>query len=282
MKALTNHENTSYQRLQVPERLKFFLSDLAIEELLEQHTRLSYPKDAPIFLQGAPADVAFYVIGGLVKIYCPKGDGNRVLLQLAGPGDVLGHIDLVESGRRRTQVFEAQAFTRCTLALFTREHLRKSAEMLERDSLVRGIELINTAWSAIAQWYAVFLGLSLKERLEAVFRELATRFGVREKRGILLLPELSHMDFAEMIQSSRPMVSRLIAQMINDGVLGRRGRQYIVTGRLLLDEEVLQGEARSSGHTASRPGGHGTDAFTSRISALANGAVLKRSQTTGV
>lgn len=253
-----------------------------MDELLKHHTRLDYPKDAPIFLQGAPADVTFYVLNGLVKVYCPKGDGNRVLLQLAGPGDILGYIDSIGSERRRTQVFEAQALTRCTLALLTREHLRKSAEMLERDSLVRGIELINTAWSAIAQWYAVFLGLSLKERLEAVFRELATRFGVREKRGILLLPELSHMDFAEMIQSSRPMVSRLIAQMINDGVLGRRGRQYIVTGRLLLDEEVLQGEARSSGHTASRPGGHGTDAFTSRISALANGAVLKRSQTTGV
>jgi CRP-like cAMP-binding protein len=279
MKALINHENTSYQRLQVPERLKFFLADNDIDELLEQHTRVSYPKGAPIFLQGAPADVVFYVIGGLVKVYCPKGDGNRVLLQLAGPGDILGHIDLVETGRRRTQIFEAQAFTRCTLALFTREHLRKTAEMLERDSLVRGIELVNTAWSAVAQWYAVFLGLSFRERLQTVFRELANKFGVKDKRGILLLPELSHTDLAEMIQSSRPMVSRLIGEMVSDGILGRRGRQYIVTDSLLSDGDVSQKEIKSPGLFPTRPGLHGPNLRVAQISPSAGAPRLKRSQT---
>jgi CRP-like cAMP-binding protein len=279
MKVLTNHENTSYQRLQIPERLKFFLADMNIEELLEQHTRVSYPKGAPIFLQGAPADVVFYVIGGLVKVYCPKGDGNRVLLQLAGPGDILGHIDLVEAGRRRTQIFEAQAFTRCTLALFTREHLRKSAEMLERDSLMRGIELVNTAWAAVAQWYAVFLGLSFRERLQAVFRELANRFGVKDKRGILLLPELSHTDLSEMIQSSRPMVSRLIGEMVSDGILGRRGRQYIVTDILLSDGDVSQKEVKSPGLFATRASLHGPNLRVAQISTSASAPTLKRSQT---
>jgi CRP-like cAMP-binding protein len=266
------------QRMQVPEQLKFYLPDVAIEELLKHHTRLTYPKDAPIFLQGAPADVTFYVISGLVKVYCPKGDGNRVLLHMAGPGDILGHIDLLESEKRRTQVFEAQAFTRCTLALLTREHLRRSAEMLERDSLVRGIELINTAWSAVARWYAVFLGLSFRERLHAVFRELAARFGAKDQGGILLLPELSHADFAEMIQSSRPMVSRLIGEMVADGILGRRGRQYIVTDRLLSEGESPYNGTKSNGLVASRAGSHGTSATLGQIPVLANGAMLKRSQ----
>jgi CRP-like cAMP-binding protein len=269
MSVLPNREGC--QQLQVSELLKFYLPDTAIEDFLKQHTRLTYQKDAPIFLQGAPADVTFYVISGLIKVYCPKGDGNRVLLQLAGPGDILGHIDLLESGRRRTQVFEAQAFTRCTLALLTREHLRKSTELLERDSLVRGIEILNTAWSAVAKWYAVFLGLSFRERLQAVFRDLATRFGVKDKRGILLLPELSHADLAEMIQSSRPMVSRLIGEMVSGGLLCRRGRQYIVTGCLLLNNEIPQKEAEPWGVAASRTGTHGITAGSSKIPILADG-----------
>jgi CRP-like cAMP-binding protein len=252
MNGLPNHEGPSGQRLQMPEHLRCCLPNGAFDELLRHHTRLTYPKDAPIFLQGSPADVTFYVINGLVKVYCPKGDGNRVLLQLAGPGDIVGHVDLFESEKRRTQVFEAQAFTRCTLALLTREHLRKSAETLDRDSLVQGLELLNTAWSAIARWYAVFLGHSFRERLHAVFRELSTRFGVKDKRGILLLPELSHADFAEMIQSSRPMVSRLIGDMVNDGLLGRRGRQYIVTDRLLSDLEIPQDRGKPYSLVASR------------------------------
>ena len=54
------------------------------------------------------------------------------------------------------------------------------------------------------------LGVSFRERLEIVLTDLINRFGVREKRGILIVPELSQLDLAEMIGSSRPMISRLV------------------------------------------------------------------------
>ena len=220
-----------------------FLPASLVEDLTNHHIRLSYAKDAFIFTQGAPADVLFYILNGLVKVYCPVGDGDRVLLRLAGPGDFLGNIDFLDSGQHRTQLFEARAFTRCSLALLTREHLRKSADLLDSKSLVRLFESLNSAWSSVAHWYAVFLGLSFRERLKAVFRDLAIRFGVKDKRGILVLPELSQIDFAEMIQSSRPMVSRLMTEMIDAKVLARRGRQYIVTERLLACEIGCRADA---------------------------------------
>lgn len=232
--------------LQYRQQLEAFLPGSLVDELLNHHIRLSYPKDALVFAQGAPADVLFFILNGLVKVYCPVGDGDRVLLRLAGPGDFLGNIDFLDSGQHRTQVFEAQAFTRCSLALLTREHIRKSADLLDSKSLVRVLEFLNSAWSSVAHWYAVFLGLSFRERLEAVFRDLATRFGVKDKRGTLVLPELSQIDFAEMIQSSRPMVSRLITEMISRKVLERHGRQYIVSERLLASGSICGAEASFS------------------------------------
>src|SRR5258707_4821849 len=56
--------------------------------------------------------------------------------------------------------------------------------------------------------------MNYSERLETVLRDLAQKFGVRDSRGTLLIPKFGHADFAEMIGSSRPMVSRLIAEMI--------------------------------------------------------------------
>jgi CRP-like cAMP-binding protein len=44
--------------------------------------------------------------------------------------------------------------------------------------------------------------------------DLANRAGVRDSEGIVLIPEIGHEDLAEMIGCSRPMVSRLIAQMV--------------------------------------------------------------------
>jgi CRP-like cAMP-binding protein len=70
--------------------------------------------------------------------------------------------------------------------------------------------------------------MNYSERLETVLRDLAMKFGVKETRATLLIPELGHADFAEMIGSSRPMVSRLIAEMIANKRLAYHGKHYIV------------------------------------------------------
>jgi hypothetical protein len=70
--------------------------------------------------------------------------------------------------------------------------------------------------------------LSYRERLEAMLAEVGARFGVKEARGTLLTLELGHDDWAEMIGSSRPMVSRLIAEMVQNRVLAREGKHYIL------------------------------------------------------
>ncbi len=44
---------------------------------------------------------------------------------------------------------------------------------------------------------------------------------------MLLTLELSHQELAEMIGSSRAMVSRLIAELMESGELARQGRHYI-------------------------------------------------------
>jgi CRP-like cAMP-binding protein len=51
---------------------------------------------------------------------------------------------------------------------------------------------------------------------------------VKESRGTLLIPEFGHNDFAEMIGCSRPMVSKLIAEMISAGSLAQHGKHYII------------------------------------------------------
>jgi hypothetical protein len=77
--------------------------------------------------------------------------------------------------------------------------------------------------------------------MEAVLCDLARKFGVKDSRGILLLPELGHADFAEMIGSSRPMVSRLIAEMVANKRLLYDGRHYIVIDHAAHDSGELNG-----------------------------------------
>ncbi len=230
----------------------------AITALVGRHTLVRYPKGSPLFLQGSPADVVFAVFSGLVKIYCPRAEGSRILVELAGPGDVVGYADFVDSNNQRSQVFEAHALTSCCVALFTRQHVLKMLKGLEAGVLIRLLELVNSYWSSITHRYAMFLSMSLRERLEVVLSDLGGRFGVSEARGVLLTPELAQEELAEMIGSSRPMVSKLLTEMTERGVIARQGRRYILQRGAGLDLAPralsrVEAEPSSEGAGGSQP-----------------------------
>jgi len=216
--------------------LDFQIPPKFIEDIIDHHTLVNYNKGAVLFLQGSPADLLFWVVTGLVKVYCPRPNGNRILVKLAGPGDIVGHVDYLDPRGRHAQVFEVEALTKCSVALFTREHVLKLLRSLDHASLLELVERLNTAWSSMANWFGAFLGMSFRERLELTFREIAVKFGVSDTRGVLLMPELSHADFADMIGSSRPMVSRLIAEMTDEKLLSRQGKQFVLHGPLICEK----------------------------------------------
>jgi CRP-like cAMP-binding protein len=162
------------------------------DDIIGHHTLVNYNKGAMIILQGSPAEVLFCVISGLVKVYSPRPDGTRILLKLAGPGDLVGYADYLDTRGHRAQIFEVEALTKSSVALFTRQHILKILNTLEHSVLLQVIERLNTAWSSMARWFGTFLGMSFKERLELILQELGGKFGVRDSRGILLTPELAH------------------------------------------------------------------------------------------
>lgn len=237
----------------------------AIEGLVGRHTLVRYPRRSPLFLQGAPADVVFGVFNGLVKVYCPGADGNRILVHLAGPGDLIGYADFVDGNNgQRSQMFEAHALTSCSVALFTRQHVLKMLRGLDQSVLLKLLESLNGFWSGLLHRYAVFLSMSLRERLQMVLVDLGARFGVNDSRGILLTPELAQEELAEMIGSSRPMVSKLLSEMAERSMIACQGRRYILvrgsgldvpTQWLLPTAPVFPGEAAGLGNGFRSNGG---------------------------
>ncbi|HZC45089.1 MAG TPA: Crp/Fnr family transcriptional regulator, partial [Candidatus Acidoferrum sp.] len=167
---------------QAQERLLSKLSTMGLPRqaattLLERHMLVRYPKGAELFSMGSPADVVFAVLTGLVKVHSSRTDSDPVLVELAGPGDVVGYADFADADGGRSQLFEATALTNTTVALFTRHQISEVLKGLEPESLLRIAEAINSMWSSVVYRYATFLGMSLRKRLEIVLGELAERFG---------------------------------------------------------------------------------------------------------
>jgi CRP-like cAMP-binding protein len=200
----------------------------AATALLERHMLVRYPKGVELFSMGSPAEMVFAVLAGLVKVHSSAPGSDPVLVEIAGAGDLVGYADFAGGDGGRAQLFGAIALTNCSVALFTRHQIAEVLKGLEPEALIRIAEAINSMWSSVIYRYTTFLGMSLRERLKLVLDELAERFGVPDSRGTLLLPELAQEQLAEMIGSSRPMVSKLLSEMTEQGLLIRQGRRHIV------------------------------------------------------
>ena len=146
------------------------------------------------------------------------------------------------------------------MGLLTREHLFQVLIKLDHQTAIWLLEQLNTVWSRIFERHVRFLGSSFRERLEMVLERLGSRFGVEDRRGILLTPELGHEDLAEMIGSSRPMVSKLVSEMTEEGVLARgENRRFILRSKdrpSTAASDTLPVGARSNGAVKSTDAVH--------------------------
>lgn len=237
---------TSLSRLNLPLDL--------VDELIERHIAVVFEKGAMAFCEGNTDGMIACVLNGYVKVYCPVGDGNRTLVRLAGPGEIIGYSDYVDEKGRNARMFEVQVATKCTLALFSRDHVFRLLADLPRENLVSILAALNTFWSENLRFFTTLLNLPFWDRLTIVLSDLAKRAGVRDSQGIILIPEVFHEDLAEMIGCSRPMVSRLIAQMIESGLLARRAKQYVLLNKWDFGEENRNPHrpVSSNGGVASR------------------------------
>jgi CRP-like cAMP-binding protein len=200
-------------------------------DLVHDSMVVRYEKDARLFLRGTPADNVMLVITGAVKIYCPQSGGRSVMFGLAGPGEVIGFADFVDPKGRACTTFEAQALTNCSVMLISRQRIERGLSRLESAVLVSVLAAANTFWTAIAYRCVSMLGITFRERLESVIAEVAEKFGVNDARGTLLRLELSHDEWAAMIGSSRSLASKLISEMVEEGMLERNGKRYTVLRR---------------------------------------------------
>jgi hypothetical protein len=88
-----------------------------------------------------------------------------------------------------------------------------------------------------------------------VLTELAERFGVPDSRGTLLMPELAQEELAEIIGSSRPMVSKLLTEMTERGILIREGRRHILLTTVKPGNPTAPSQREASLHPAFEPNG---------------------------
>jgi hypothetical protein len=100
------------------------------------------------------------------------------------------------------------------------------------------------------------IGASFRHRLEVVLASLSSRFGLDDQRGSLIVPELRQEDLAEMIGSSRPMISKMIADMTREGRLTRSEQHHFILRNNVRPSRATDPASVTSGaHRNDKPQG---------------------------
>ena len=180
---------------------------------LAERPRRAFARDAEIFVEGDGAEFFYKVVTGAARTYRLLNDGRRQIDAFHLPGDAFG----LESGDRHQ--CSAAAISEATIEVRRRSELRTaagdagySAELMT--AMMRRLEQ--------AQGHMVLLGCKNAREKVATFL-LGIAAHAPSLGNHVELPML-RCDIADHLGLTIETVSRTIAELTRDGVIGRPGR----------------------------------------------------------
>lgn len=211
------------------------METLASVSLAEQHRPRTF-----LFMEGDPALWLYLVRGGRVKILKHSRTGKDVVLEILGPGEVVGGVAVLEG---RPYPASAQALEAAAVLKIPREPLLALTES-HPDIVRRMVLLIGQRLRGAHESMRALAAEPVEQRLAAALLRLVEREGVAEQDGSRLPYRLTRQSLAEMAGTTVETTIRVLSRWGRDGLLADED------GRLLLrDLHALR--ARASGESAA-------------------------------
>lgn len=195
---------------------------------------LAWAAPEPVYRAGEPARFFFVVADGTAKSTRTTREGQEVVLDVLGPGDLFGGMHAV--GRPTYLETVTPITTLCVLRIGTaafREVLEKHPPVALRvlESVAADLERARTNATEQATG-------SVRERVAAVLLRLGEKFGIDTERGRLIDIPLSRTDLAGLAGSTPESVSRVMSDFRQAGLI-ESGRKWTVITDIAGVREML-------------------------------------------
>ena len=190
-----------------PNALIAALADPGIRALASLGRVRLYPKQAVIIHEGDIADTVFIVLAGRVRVFSSAEDGRDVVLDVLGPGEIVGEMAL-DGSPRSASIMTMEATTVSVIDAATlRERLKSDVDL----AMLLVIELLGRLRKTSRVVKQLALG-DVYERLAVVLNEelLSSPTGHS-------IDGLTQQDLADRIGASRDMVNRIFRELERGG-----------------------------------------------------------------
>jgi len=201
------------------------LSETERQLIIRAARKKAYPKNTIILSEGDNTDSLYMVCKGQVKVSIVDEYGKEVILALLGPGEYFGEMTAMADGVSRS----ACVVTReaCEMMVLQKDDFRK----VVKDNPDVVIALLKKSMERLREANKKIESLALLDvygRVARLFTNLSRPCG-----GVQVIEEkLTHQDIANMVGSSREMVSRVLKELSSGGYITVTNKVITINGKL--------------------------------------------------
>jgi CRP/FNR family cyclic AMP-dependent transcriptional regulator len=201
--------------------------------LFAKATPVKLAADELLFSAGDEGNGCYRIDRGLLKLSILSEEGDERILDILGPGAVVGELSMIDAAPRSTAVYalrdsELSFISRSAFVAFGERHpelYREVTSLLAQR--VREMNDIAVAWSF----------LSLDGRVAYALLELVEACGEDVGNGRTLIKQkVEQSDIAAMAGVARENVSRILNRWIREKVMSRHAGYYCIEARDLIEK----------------------------------------------
>jgi len=207
---VTKQNNSDIQLKNIP-----LFSGLTADELdaiANISTKRSYPKNTIIINEGDETDSLYLIISGKVKVMLSDEDGKEIIITLLEPGEYFGELALIDEEPRSARVVTME---QSQLGLINKSDFNQVMD--DNPGLVRN--LMTGLTRRLRQANKNIESLALMDVYGRVARTLLQFAEPAEDGRQVIKEKLTQKDIANMVGSSREMVSRIFKDLTVGGYI---------------------------------------------------------------
>ena len=194
---------------------------LAVSEVMEECV---YGDGEIIFQQGDPGDYLLIIVQGGINIMLSSEDGREVMLNRAGPGDIVGEIALLDHLHRSAGGIARSETQALRLDREAYEILLKDTRI--SDAMIRFLCERLRKTMDFAESVALY---NLEARLARLLVYFASRHGTETEAGTLIDRRLPQSHLGMMINAARPNVNIQMQSWRKQGIIGSKDGRILIT-----------------------------------------------------
>jgi len=186
-----------------------------LDDLLGYGRFRTFARGEVIFRKGDPGDSLLAVIFGKIRISTLSADGQEIVLNVLGPGDVFGEIAFLD-GKARTA--EASALEDTGLLVLERSGFFPFVTA-NPEVAMRLLEVLCERLRWVSDNYEDVIFLDLPARLAKRVLRLAERFGTPGEGGTRVAFRLSQQELGHMTGVTREAVNKVLRTWEEQGIV---------------------------------------------------------------